>query len=395
MPEKTSPIKILHVITSLEAGGAQAMLYKLLGSMNENEFDQSVVVLMGSGVYGPKLRAKNKHVHTLDMRSGRPSIRSVAALKQIVAKFEPALIQGWMYHANLVAEIARGFAGASASSLWNIRHSINSLSDEKALTRLVIRLGARLSWMPSQIIYNSKVAALQHEDLGYRMHRRVILANGFDTDKFKFSPIERQRIRAELSVADGDFLIGTIARYHPMKDHANLVSSALLLDDKFPNIHFALAGTDTDSLQTGLYTSIEQAGLLSRFHLLGERGDISALMSALDLLVLPSAYGEGFPNVIGEAMACERPCIATEVGDSAIVLGECGEIVPTKNPSALADAIIEVYSASEADRLETGKKARLRIMEHYSLPKIANQYEELYRSVLGFRPSSTVFERTL
>ena len=376
--------RILHVITSLSTGGAEAMLFKLIAGMGSKIYDPTVVVLMDSGVYGPRLRSMGIPVHTLDMQRGRPSARSIMKLRKIVVNCQPVLIQGWMYHGNVAAEIARVVGQSRAATVWNIRHSINALEDEKPLTRFLIRLGAKLSLRPARIIYNSGASAVQHECIGYSSRNRVVLPNGFDTDVFHFSDAARQRIRAELRICDDQFLIGTVARNHPIKDLQNLIQSAILVCRKQTNLRFVLVGSGVDSSQPDLNDPIEAAGLQSHIQLLGERTDIPEIMSAIDLFALPSR-SEGFPNVIGEAMACERPCVATDVGDSAHVMGEYGIVVPPRDSIALSNAILKVAAATKEQRSEVGRKLRNRVVEQFALPQIVDQYQQLYRTVLGIR----------
>jgi glycosyltransferase involved in cell wall biosynthesis len=225
------------------------------------------------------------------------------------------------------------------------------------------------------------MSAGQHEALGYRGANRVVLGNGFDTERFVFSNEGRQRVRDELGLQSKNFLVGTIARFHRIKDFPNLIQSAALNRDRSDDLRYLLVGPGVDWSQPSLANSIQVANLKTMIHLIGERHDIPSVLSAFDLFVLSSS-GEGFPNVIGEAMACERPCVVTNVGDSAAVVGQHGIIVPPKDPKALADAILKMATMSADERKELGRKARQRVIDNYSLPKIVEQYESLYRSVI-------------
>lgn len=375
-------LRVLHVITSLGTGGAEAMLFKLLSCMKSGSFDNAVAVLMDDSAYGARIRELGVPVYPLGMRRGRPGIGSLLHLRRIVANYEPDLVQGWMYHGNIAAQLAVSFTRNARRVLWNIRHSLNGLREEKALTRFLIRLGAILSSRPARIVYNSEMSAGQHEALGYRGANRVVLGNGFDTERFVFSNEGRQRVRDELGLQSKNFLVGTIARFHRIKDFPNLIQSAALNRDRSDDLRYLLVGPGVDWSQPSLANSIQVANLKTMIHLIGERHDIPSVLSAFDLFVLSSS-GEGFPNVIGEAMACERPCVVTNVGDSAAVVGQHGIIVPPKDPKALADAILKMATMSADERKELGRKARQRVIDNYSLPKIVEQYESLYRSVIN------------
>ena len=380
--ETKQKAKVLHIITSLGAGGAQAMLCKILERLVGSTTAHEVLQLSGEDDYLAQLDSLGIPVFSLNMHAGRPSLRAVARLRKHVAQSRPDLIQGWMYHGNLAAEVARTLHRGKVPTVWNIRHSIDALTDEKRITRWIMRLGARISRRPIGIIYNSRIAAGQHESIGYDASKRVVIANGFDTARFEFSQAARDRMRTGLGIDEDTFLVGMVGRNHPIKDHSNLIESAILLSGRKPDIRYIIAGSGTDSAESTYYARIAIAGLLNQFHFLGEYEDIPALMSTIDVLVLPSK-GEGFPNVLGEAMACERPCIATAVGDCAMIVGDCGMVVPPRDSTALADAIQSMCEKSVAERLDIGRRARQRIEQNYTIAQIANQYAALYESILN------------
>ena len=375
-------VRVVHIITNLATGGAEAMLYKLLSEMNTDEFDQSVIVLMSEAVYGPRIRALGIPVQELGMPQGKPNIGSLRRLRKLVREFNPDILQGWMYHGNLAALAGKYLGKGRPNVCWNIRQTLYSLDKEKKLTRLVIRLGGKLSNAPDRIIYNSAVSANQHEAESYNAGKRVVIPNGFDTEAFRFDPTERRRIRDELEIRDDMVLIAMVARYHPMKDHQNLIRAAQLVARDKQDVRYVLVGHGSDAKQPALTNEIQRLGLGSQFHLLGERHDIMSILSASDLLVLPSAWGEGFPNAVGEAMACGLPCVVTDIGDSAAIVAECGVVVPPGDSTALAEAIMELVNHSKSERREIGMRARERVENNYSLGEIAREYEQLYRDVL-------------
>lgn len=380
--------KILHVITGLGLGGAERMLYKLLHSMNANRFSQSVIVMMDEGVYGPKIVALGMPVYALNMRQGRPTIKSIHRLKKIVAALQPDLIQGWMYHGNLGAVAARSFTPGRPSVFWNVRQSLNEYRHEKKLTKLVIKLGAWLSSTPDKIIYNSAICAEQHEVHGYSKAKRVLIPNGFDTAVLRKLEKGRSRIRSKLGIQQDQLLIGTVARFHPIKDYANLIRAAEIVQRERRNVRYAFVGPGVDNTEPALRDPIDAARLSSSCHLLGERQDIADLMSAFDVCVLPSR-GEAFPNVIGEAMSCELPCIVTDVGDSALIVDGCGIVVPADDSQALAAAILEMLEITQQERQRMGRAARQRIKDFYSMEKITAKYEREYAKTLFGCNSST------
>jgi glycosyltransferase involved in cell wall biosynthesis len=370
--------RILHIITGLGTGGAEMMLYKLLSGMNLKHSKPAVISLIPGGSLQASIEALGVPVHSLGMRRGIPSPTALWRLMLLVRHLRPLLVQGWMYHGNLVAQIAKSFLPRPVPILWNIRHSVYNLAYEKLLTQWLIRLGAKLSNRPEKIIYNSKVSAAQHKALGYASQNKVVISNGFDTGLFAPSEEIRLQVRRELGLFPSARVIGLIGRYHAQKNHPNFIRAAAHLSNSHADVHFLMAGRNVDVNNKELMDLIHDVKLIHKFHLLGERKDINTLMAGLDIASSSSSFGEGFPNVIGEAMACEVPCVVTDVGDSPLVVGETGIVVPPKNPLALANAWKELLDMGIEQRKNLGKLARERIISNYSLKSIASQYELLY-----------------
>jgi len=376
-------MKIVYVITDLLTGGAEMMLYKLLSKIDKERFDLAVVSLMDRGNLGDRIEALGIPVYEIGMQRGTPTVPSIWRFIRLMSQLQPDLLQGWMYHGNLAAQLARGCLLKSVPVLWNIRNSLYSLDYEKTGTSAVIQLCAKLSDFPQQIIYNSQVSATQHEKIGYRATKRSIVPNGFDTEIFVPSLDAFNSVRQELRIPLDTTLIGLIGRYAPEKDHANFLQAAALLLKKFPqlNVQFVLVGSGVDENNQILYRLVQELGLIKHTHLLGEREDIPRLTAALDI-ASSSSYTEAFPNVIGEAMSCAVPCVVTDVGDSARIVGNTGRIVPPRSPQLLADAWKDSIDLDVEGRKLLGKAARSRIIECFSLSAVVSQYESLYEGVL-------------
>jgi glycosyltransferase involved in cell wall biosynthesis len=378
-------IRICHLITGLETGGAETMLLKLLSATDRDRFEPAVVSLMDKGTLGDRIEALGVPVDTLGMARGRPGLRALVRLARVVRRGRPQVLQGWMYHGNLAASLAARFAPGGAPVLWNVRQTLYGLSTEKPLTRAMIRLSARLSGSPAYIVYNSQRSAEQHEAAGFHSERRVIVPNGFDGQAFAVNALARQEARRALGLADADLAIGLAARAHPMKDHGNFLRAAALLAGMRPEARFLLAGTGVDPAHGELAARVRELGLEGRVQLLGEQRDMRSFYAALDLAALASAWGEGFPNVLGEAMAAGVPCVATDVGDAAAIVGDTGRIVPPRDPEALGGALAELATLGPSGRRALGTRARERVLARYALPAIAARYENLYRGALEQR----------
>ena len=375
-------IKIVHIINSLGTGGAEMMLYKLLSRIDREVFEPTVVSLLADGSIEKQIKALGIPVHYVG--SGLPL--SLLHFKRLVQDLDPDLVQGWMYYGNLAAQVGSLFLPRRIPVIWNIRYSLSQsrLLDEKPMTLASIWVGARLSGCPVRIVNNSITSAEQHgRRMGYRRDRWEIIPNGFDTGLFVPSRAARGEVRRSLGLEQDALLIGLISRFHPQKDHLNFLSAAALLVKRCPQVHFLLAGSGVDQENGWLIDQIGALGLSGKVHLLGERNDTPRVIASLDIATLSSSYGEGFPNVIGEAMSCGVPCVGTDVGDLARIIGETGLVVPPKKADLLAAAWKELVDQGEERRRELGERARRRIMEHFPLDVVTRKYEDLYLRVLS------------
>ena len=377
-----SPIRIAFVITGVTAGGAEAMLIKLLSRLDRSRFTAQVWSLRRGGEMEPHFRALGLPLHMLG--KGRLDTTLIAPwrLLALTRRFQPHIIQGWMYHGNLAANLASLAAVSATPLLWNVRHTLSDLDGSNRTTRALMWLSGKLSARPQWIINNSLVSAIRHEQqLGYPPSKRVIIPNGFDTDLFQPSRTARQRIRASLGVADETILVGIAARFDHVKNHQGFVRAAAALFRQRKDVQFLLVGADIDERNRPLLQWLEELGLRQHTHLLGHRDDMAAILASLDLSVCCS-FSEGFPNVVGEAMSCGVPCLVTDVGASAHVVGDTGAIVPANDQAALDHALGKLVALPGEQRRALGERARQRVIQLFSLDAVALQYANLYRDCL-------------
>src|SRR6267142_2809468 len=266
-------IQIMHVITDLDVGGAETMLFKLLSGRSA-EFAPLVVSLKPPGVMGPRIEAAGVPVYSLGLRRALSNPFGALSMIRLVRRIQPALIQGWMPHGNMMATLAGLFSRNPVPVLWNIRMSLYGLSAERLRTRALVRFSGRLSTCPKAIIYNSRVGAQQHEALGYDPGKKVVIPNGFDCEEFHPDVEARRRIRYQLGIADEEVLVGLIARYDPLKDHAGFFRAAALIAKGHPETRFLLTGRGVSMEQPELANLVAQHQLQGRTLLLGERMDI-------------------------------------------------------------------------------------------------------------------------
>ncbi|MCD6419932.1 MAG: glycosyltransferase [Synergistetes bacterium] len=373
-------IKIAHIITDLDVGGAEVMLYKLLKEANSDEFLWSVVSMMEAGMLGAKIEKLGVPVLSLGMKRGVPSLAGVVKLARFLRDWQPDIVQTWMYHADLIGGVIAKIMGR-IHVVWGIHHSNLDIDVIKRRTVLVAKLCAWLSrWVPDKIICCSNASLKVHASLGYDSTKMVVVPNGFDTKVFKPDTQARISVRNELGVSEDTVLVGMIARFHPMKGHKNFITSASKICEDGFDVHFLMCGRDVTWKNKEIATLIDKFDLRKCFHILGEREDIPRIMASLDVFV-SSSSGEAFPNVIGEAMACGVPCVVTDVGDSALIVDDTGRVVLPKDASSLAEAIESLLDMSKEDRKQLGFRARKRIMENFSISEVVKRYEEIYRTL--------------
>jgi glycosyltransferase involved in cell wall biosynthesis len=270
----------------------------------------------------------------------------------------------------------------SAPVVWGLHNSNLDKVHSRRTTRAIARTCALASgWLPARIVSCSEVAARIHQELGYNAGKIIVIPNGIDTDRFRADPGARDAVRRTLGLSPTALLVGIIARFDPQKDHRNFVRAAGILGERRDDVHFVLVGTGCEEQNADLMGWIRSTGFAHRFHLLGKRRDMPRVAASLDVAVLSSAYGEAFPLVIGEAMSCGVPCAVTDIGDSAMLVGDTGQVAPPGDPTELASAISTLVTLSAPERAALGAAARARIETRFSLPIIAERYQAVYEEL--------------
>ena len=372
------PIKILHLISTLDVGGAEQNLLRLVSSMDRTSYDSTVVSMTNIGPVGKEIMSRGLPVHALNMKKGIPDLRGVSRLKKLVSRVRPHIIQCWMYHANLFGLLF----SRKRHLVWNIRCSDMDLSQYGFVYKYTVKAGGTFSKIPDAVIANSYAGKAFHEGLGYSSQRWAIIPNGFDTDLFKPDAPARKGIRHELGIPDDAPVIGLVARFDPMKDHATFFHAAHLLLQTYPSVHFILAGQDITSDNPELLRLIGHHHNSRQFLLLGQRHDIPDVLTALDIAT-SSSLSEGLPNTIGEAMAAGIPCVVTDVGDSRVLVGDTGLVVPKNRPELLTKAWQKLIDAGPDHIRLLGGRARKRIEQDYSLDSTVRHYEKLYNDLIA------------
>lgn len=354
------------------------MLLRLLERIDRTQFMPHVISLTGMGELGSRIASMGIPLEVVGMIPGMPSPIKLINLVRLLRQLKPDLVHTWMYHADLIGGLAARLARVS-TIVWCVRSSDFLLPSTPWSTRFVLKMCARFSrWLPDLVLYNSNRGLKFHKTMGYRERNSGVVPNGIDLDIFKPSEQARFAVRSELGVAPATLLIGLIGRFDPLKNHAGFIQAAKKLHEAIPDVHFLMAGNGVVWSNEALKVPILESNLTDYFHLLGPRSDIQRITASLDLATLAS-WSEAFPNVLIEAMASCVPCVSTDVGDAAMILGNKDWIVPVGDMNELASRWARNLSLRIDERHALAMKGRERVLEMFEIGRIVYRYEEIFQ----------------
>jgi glycosyltransferase involved in cell wall biosynthesis len=373
-------LKILHIITSLNTGGAELMLKRLIESFqNDSNYWHCVISLTKLGTVGEQLQNLGIDVYALEASFSYTLPVKILQLIKKIRSLHPDIVQTWMYHADLLGGLAAYLSG-HRRIIWGIRNT--NIHSSSIITLWVRKLCALLSTLiPCKIICVAEAARQSHIEKGYDASRMIVIQNGLNFFHLVSSTEKRKILRLECGFSNDAIVIGCLGRFDPIKDHYNFVRAAGLIADQCANVYFLMVGRGLTADNAILQTWIDSTHHNDRFILLGERSDVAVCLSAMDIFCLSSCI-EGFPNALCEAMAMGIPCVSTDVGDAALMLGGTGIVVPKENSKALTDALLQVIALSNEQREQMGQQAKERAMHEYSIEKTRARFEAVYQEVI-------------
>ncbi|MGH8113433.1 MAG: glycosyltransferase [Rhodanobacteraceae bacterium] len=377
----TDTPRVLFLVRSLRQGGAERQLVALARGLHHRGWPVTVVCCYGGGVFQAELEKSGVPLIDLHKRGRWDVAGFMWRLLRTLRDSHAEIVHGYMTLGNMLALLAHAVRPRTRV-VWGVRSTIIDRTRRDWLSRLNFRMSCSAARFADRIIANSEAGAVHHASLGYPHGRIEVIPNGIDTERFHFDATGRNRLRDEWKVADNTTLVGLVGRIDPMKDHATFLQAAELLAARDDRLRFVCVGGGDSGFAQGIKALATRLGLDPRLVWAGARNDMAAIYSALDIAA-SSSCGEGFSNVIAEAMACGRPCVVTDVGDSARIVGTCGAVVKAGDPSALADAIErvakELGDPGESARLRAASRAR--IEESYSLDALLRNSEKAFRAL--------------
>jgi len=373
-------ISVCFLINTLNVGGAERQLFELVRHINKGQFTITVVVLRNEGSLLDNVRAcGDVRLLSLDQQGRCDFFRPLWKLYRLLKRVDPRVIHAFLPSANFFAFVAGSLLG-NRCVIWGIRASYLDLSAYSWPMRLLAPLNARLSKGVNCIVYNSQAGRKYHKAHGYTGKHVSVIPNGIDTECFFPQPQIRKLERQKLGLFNDTPVIGMVGRIDRNKDHHTFLHAASILHKTLPETRFLLIGSGEENLLKRLKKKMGELCLDRVVYWLGFRNDVSRLLSVLDINTSTS-IGEGFPNAVAEAMACGIPCVVTDVGDSAHIVGDTGFVVPSRNPQALAKAWRDLLQMGFDERCRLGERARNRIIDNFSLGKVIPMYEELYQEL--------------
>jgi len=364
-------VKVLMVITGLGMGGAEKVVTSLADQLVEKGHEVVIAYMTGKTLVVPK--SSNVELISLDVNSAKNIYKAYFKLRKLIKYFKPDVVHSHLVHANILCRTLR--LTTAMPRLISSAHN----TDEEGWTRfLAYRLTDKLTDISTNVSDEAVDAFIEQKAV--RPGRMLTLHNGISTTEFVFSEKARSDIRRELGLIEGQQLILAVGRLDQQKDYPNLLSAISILSESQKNIKVAIAGQGP--LLNELEERVNILGIEDKICFLGVRTDIPRLMSAADVFVLSSAW-EGFGLVVAEAMACERVVVATDCGGVKEVVGDAGFLVPPKDSVAIAAALKQALTVNSDERLQLGKKARQRVLQHYSLDMATDKWLRLYSAPIG------------
>ena len=325
-----------------------------------------VVVFYSGGPLEKELREAGVRVGGLDKRGRWDLLGFLSRLVRILHEEKPDTLYAFLGSPNILTVLLKPLFPRTRM-VWGVRASNVDLDRYDWLARLSYEVERRLSRFADMIIVNSRAGMDYAVANGFPKNRMVVIPNGIDTERYCPEPEARPRVRAEWGVTEDEKLIGLVGRLDPMKDHPTFLRAASLLSQERDDVRFVCVGDGPAGYRRELHGLAENLGVAQRVTWAGVREDMLAVYNALDIVTSSSAYGEGFSNVVGEAMSCGVPCVATDIGDSAWIVGDQGLVVPPSNPEALAARWQDVLDKASEAQSSIGLNLRERVVHNFSL----------------------------
>jgi len=382
--------RILFLIPSLIAHGAERQLCELARHMDLTQFEIHIVVFYDpehskdGDLWADMASIPGVNLHSLHKRRGAAGyLIAIPRLLTLVLRTNPNILHGYM-DGNLPLLLVGWLLHKRV--VWGIRRTSNDLSKLDPLSQRLLRIMIRLSRFTDLVIFNSEAGLCSHRAMGMRAPRMHVISNGFDVAQFVPDAALGATQRETWGVPPGVPLIGIVGRLNPVKDHPAFLRAAARIGRDWPTARFVCVGHGPQPYTESLQMQAESLGIANRVLWPGACSRMNAAYNALSLLVL-SSTDEGFPNVVGEAMACGVPCVVTDVGDAAILVGDTGLVTKAGDDAAIAAAADHLLRESSESQARRSQTCRARICTIFSVEALARNTEQILLSLLPASPT--------
>ena len=369
-------MRILLSIPSLMPGGAERQFAELAAGLAARGHEVLAVALERGGPLESALGAARLAVLGKTSRLG--NLRVAWKLAGLLRSFRPQAHYAYLTLPCVLGGLLKAFFPATRLVMGLRATDVDHAAYAHGrASRFMHALEARLSGLAELVIANSEAGRRDALARGFHPATTVVVPNGIDTGRCQPDRALALALRSAWGAGPGEVLIGLVARLDPMKDHPTFLRAAALLTARRPGLRFVCVGGGPEGYVTDLRARADALGLADRLTWAGGRTDMPAVYNALDLLCLASAFGEGFPNVLGEAMSCGVPCCATDAGDAALVLGDVGVVVPKGDAGALAAGLEELLDRLEREGEPLRQACRERIVHNFGVERMVDDSETL------------------
>ncbi len=375
-------MRVVFLVRSLNFGGVERQLVTLAKGMDKRRFEPVVVCFYGGGPLETELVQAGIRVIALGKHSRWDVAGFMWNLSHTVGQLKPDILHGYLPVPNFLAAFLK-LIHPSMRVVMGVRTSGKDLGRYDWTFRASFWLERFLSGLADLIIVNSQAGKAVYAKKGFRPEKMTVISNGIDTRIYCPDREAGEALREEWGVPATAVLVGIVGRLDPMKGHAVFLQAAARLDS--PRIRFAVVGDGSQAYRQNLVDLGSSLGLENRLVWAPSRQDVTQVYNALDICCSASLFGEGFPNVVGEAMACGIPCVVTDVGDSAWVAGAGGLTVVPNDGKALSETIARISRLSSRERSALGQQARKRIVENFSVDLMVRRTEEAFEALVGDR----------
>lgn len=375
-------MKIIHIINSLKRGGAEGNLYRLCSYIKKKykkKVNITIVTLIDNGFYEKRLKKLGIKVFSIKINEKKNLFKFISyifKLRKFINKYNPDIIQSWMYHSNFITLfIPKVFY---ERVFWNIRHTNLNLKISKKFTILISYVcGFFSKFIPKKIIYCSEASIAFHENFHmYSKKKSVLIENGYSFNDYYNSSFLRKKFREKYKIKNFIFLIGFVGRYSRQKNIPSLLLAFSNIIKKFDNVYLYMVGKDINYSNQELVEITSNLKISDRVLFLKEQKNLLEFYNGIDVLILPS-HDESFPNVVAESMLCKTPVISSDVGCAKKIINKCGFVMRDNDHKSISNNIVKcmnIYSNKKIIWNSLKKNSRLSIIKNFSIDKMAANY---------------------